>query len=447
MRLLTSISFLGSLGEILLVGGLDDTDGDGLLHVTHGEPSEGRVLGEGLDAEGLGGLHEDEGRVSSLDELGLLFSGLSSSSVDLGLDFSELAGDVRSVAVEDGGVAVFNLSGVVHDDDLGDEGLDFFGGIVLGVTADVSSLDVLDGETLDVESDVVSGDGLGDGGVVHFDRLDVRLDVSGGEGYVHSGLKDTGLDSADGDRSNTSDLVDVLKGDTEGLVSGSLGGLNLVKSFQEGGALVPRSVGGSLQHVVTVPSGNGDEGDGVRLVADLLQEVGDLLLDFVVSLLREVDGLLVHLVAADDHLPDAEGEGEESVLSGLSFLGDTSLELSLGGGDHEDGAVGLGGAGNHVLDEVPVARGVNDGEVVFGALELPKGDIDGDTSLPLGLELVHDPSVLEGGLAGFGGFLLILLDGPLVDTTAFVDEVAGGGRLSRVDVTDHDQVDVSLLLL
>jgi len=32
----------------------------------------------------------------------------------------------------------------------------------------------------------------------------------------------------------------------------------------------------------------------------------------------------------------------------------------------------------------------------------------------------------------------------LVDTTAFVDEVAGGGGLAGVDVADDDDVDVGL---
>lgn len=44
-------------------------------------------------------------------------------------------------------------------------------------------------------------------------------------------------------------------------------------------------------------------------------------------------------------------------------------------------------------------------------------------------------------------FLLELLDGTLVDTTALVDQVAGGGRLAGVDVADNDHVDVSLVLL
>jgi hypothetical protein len=43
--------------------------------------------------------------------------------------------------------------------------------------------------------------------------------------------------------------------------------------------------------------------------------------------------------------------------------------------------------------------------MVLGGLELPEGDIDGDTTLTLGLELVKDPGVLEGTLAELGGFL------------------------------------------
>lgn len=46
-----------------------------------------------------------------------------------------------------------------------------------------------------------------------------------------------------------------------------------------------------------------------------------------------------------------------------------------------------------------------DGYIVLGGFELPESDIDGDTTLTLGLELVKDPCVLEGTLAEFGGFL------------------------------------------
>jgi hypothetical protein len=40
-------------------------------------------------------------------------------------------------------------------------------------------------------------------------------------------------------------------------------------------------------------------------------------------------------------LLDTHGEGEESVLSGLALLGDTSLELTLTGSDDQDGNISL----------------------------------------------------------------------------------------------------------
>ena len=99
------------------------------------------------------------------------------------------------------------------------------------------------------------------------------------------------------------------------------------------------------------------------------------------------------------------------MLSGLTVLGDTGLELTSTGGDDENSAVGLGGTGDHVLDEVTVSRGINDlegfdehsppnprstegktyGNHELGGLELPKGDVDGDSTLTLSLELVQDP--------------------------------------------------------
>jgi len=52
---------------------------------------------------------------------------------------------VSSVAIEDGRVTSSDLSGVVKNDDLSVERSGLLGGVVLGVRADVSSSDVLDG--------------------------------------------------------------------------------------------------------------------------------------------------------------------------------------------------------------------------------------------------------------------------------------------------------------
>ena len=49
-------------------------------------------------------------------------------------------------------------------------------------------------------------------------------------------------------------------------------------------------------------------------------------------------------------------------------------------------------------------------------------------------------------LARLLGLLLELLDGPLVNTTALVDQMTSGGGLARVDVADDDDVDMGLFL-
>ena len=58
----------------------------------------------------------------------------------------------------------------------------------------------------------------------------------------------------------------------------------------------------------------------------------------------------------------------------------------------------LGSSSDHVLDEIPVSGGVDDGDIVPGGLELPESDIYGDSSLTLSLQFVKNPCVLERSL-------------------------------------------------
>lgn len=58
----------------------------------------------------------------------------------------------------------------------------------------------------------------------------------------------------------------------------------------------------------------------------------------------------------------------------------------------------LRGSCDHVLDEITMSWGINDGDVILGSLELPQGDINGDTSFTLSLQLVQNPGILEGTL-------------------------------------------------
>jgi len=384
---------------------LDDTDGDGLSHVTDSETTERRIVGEGLNTHRLAGNHLDDSGIAGLDELGVVLNGLAGTTVDLLEELRELASNVGSVAIQDRSVTSTNLARVVEDDDLGVEGVGTLGGVVLGVTGNVATTNFLDGDVLDVEANVVTGNTLSELFVVHFDGLDFSGDVGRGECDDHTGLDDTSFNTTDGNRSDTRDLVHILERKTEGLVGGTGWRVDGVNGLEKGLAgslaglglllpsLVPGAVGGNIDHVVTVEAGDGDERNGLGVVADLLDEVGSLLDDFIETILRPLGG--VHLVDGDNELSDTEGEGKKSVLTGLAILGDTSLEFTSTGSDDENGAVSLGSTSDHVLDEITMAGGVDDGDEVLGGLELPEGDIDGDTTLTLGLELVQHPRILE----------------------------------------------------
>jgi len=72
------------------------------------------------------------------------------------------------VAIYDWGVTVLDLSGVVHNNNLGSEGFYLFGWVVLVIRSNVTSLDILNRQVLNIESNVVSGLGFGQDFVMHF---------------------------------------------------------------------------------------------------------------------------------------------------------------------------------------------------------------------------------------------------------------------------------------
>jgi len=445
-----------STGAIAFLDRFDDTNSNGLSHISNGKSSKRGVLGEWFDAHWLGWDHFDNSGITRLDFSWGIFDFLTRSSVDFLEHFVESASDVGGVAIQDWGVTFLDLTWVVQDDDLGVERLRLEGWIVFGVGAHVSSSDVFDGDVLDVEADVVAWKTFWDLGVVHLDGFDLSGDVGWSEFDDHTGFDGTGFDSADWHSSNTTDLVDVLEWESESFVGWSNWLVDGVQSFEESftglftaffglfsPSLVPRHVGGGFDHVVSVPARDWDESDGFRVVTDFLDVVGNFLDDFFVSVLAVFWLSVVHLVDSDDELLDTEGESEESVFSGLTVLSDTSFELTNTSSDDEDGAIGLRSTGDHVLDEISVTWGVDDGDFVYVSLEFPEGDIDGDTTFSFGLKLVEYPSVLERTFAHFGGFLLELFDSSLVDTTAFVDQMTGGGRFTGIDVADNNNVDMS----
>jgi len=146
---------------------------------------------------------------------------LTTSTVNLLSDFLEFAGNVSGVTIQDGTVAIGDLSRMIHDDDLGGEVLGSLGRVILGVTRHVSSPQVLDGDVLDVEANIVSWSSLRKRFVMHFNGLDFSGQVDRGKGDDHPGLNDSSFHTTNGYSSDTTDLVNVLKWKTEGLVGWS----------------------------------------------------------------------------------------------------------------------------------------------------------------------------------------------------------------------------------
>jgi hypothetical protein len=331
------------------------------------------------------------------------------------------------MAVKDRCVAGANLTWVVEDDDLSIERVGAFGWIILGISGDIASTDFLDRDILDVEANIVTWNPFGELFVMHLDRLDFGGDIGGGEGDDHARLDDTSLDTADRNSANTGDFVHILKWKAEWLVSRSAGRIDGVDSLKKSlasnlgvlgvlgvlsllrPALIPWSVGGDIDHVVTVEARDRDDWISFFLVPDLPNEAGNRLADFFESSLPPLGAVLlesgVHLVDGNDDLSDAKGKSKEGVLASLPILGNTSFEFTSSRSNDENGAIGLRGTSDHVLDKVTVTWCVNDGDEVFWSLKLPKGDIDGDTTLTFGLQFVKDPSIFEGALAQLSSFL------------------------------------------
>nr|GMD73537.1 translation elongation factor 1-alpha [Ipomoea batatas] len=359
------------------------------------------VLREGFNNHGLGGNHLHHTGITILQELGFLLQLLTRPSINLGQKFSKLHCNVGGVAVQHRSISITDLSRVVHDDDLRGEVSSSFGRVILGVRGNITTLQILHSNILHIEPDIVTGKCLLKGFVVHFNRLNFSGKTRRSKCNNHTRLQDTSLHTTHRDSSNTTDLVHILKWKSEGLVRWPLGLVDHVKSLKESWSLVPVKDETSF----TISSYLALEYLGV-----------------VASICRNQTA---------NHLPHTKGESKQSMLTGLSVLGNTSLKTTSGGVNNEDSTVCLG---------------INDSAVVLGGLKFPQGNINGDTTLTLSFELVKHPGILERPLVHLSSFFLKPLNNTLVNSSKLVDQVTSSGRLTRVDMANDHNVNVNLLL-
>lgn len=103
-----------------------------------------------------------------------------------------------------------DLSGVIQNNNLSFEIRNFSGGVVFVIRSNVSSSNIFNRDTFNVETNIVSGGGFGHLFVMHFDRFNFSGDSRRSETDGHTGFNDSGFDSSDGDCSNTSNFVNIL---------------------------------------------------------------------------------------------------------------------------------------------------------------------------------------------------------------------------------------------
>ena len=213
---------------------------------------------------------------------------------------------------------------------------------------------------------------------------------------------------------------DVLDGHEEGLVDVALGlgdvAVDRVHELEDLG----RPLGVALEGLERADP---DDRGVVAGELVLVEQLADLELDQVEQLLV-VDH--VGLVQGDHDVGHAHLAGQQHVLTGLGHR-------AVGGRDHQDGPVHLGGAGDHVLDVVGVARHVDVGVVPVVGLVLDVGDRD------------RDPALL------LLGRLVDLVERGERDVGVLLGQDLGDGRRERglavVDVPHRPDVDVGLRAL
>jgi hypothetical protein len=144
-----------------------------LFHVSDGESSERGILLERFNTHGFGGSHDGEARVSRFNEFGVSFKFFTGSSINFLSDFFEFNGNVGGVAIQDGGISVLDLTGVVKNDNLSEESNSGSGRIFFGVRGNISSFNFFDGNIFNIETDIVSWNGFSELFVMHFNGFDI----------------------------------------------------------------------------------------------------------------------------------------------------------------------------------------------------------------------------------------------------------------------------------
>ena len=263
------------------------------------------------------------------------------------------------------------------------------------------------------------------------DRLDRRALARRQEDDVVAGPDAARLDGADEEApvvAGRGELVDVLQRHAEGTIEVVVEALEVLHLLEHGGAVVPGRFRGARGDVGAVTRAHRDEAGGPH--AEAREEVRVLARDRFEGLLVPIEQ--VHLV--DQHRDLADAEHRKDVAVAFAVLANALVRV-----DDEQRGLGARGAGDHVLEELHVARGVVDDVVALGCVEEAAGRVDGDALRLLVLERVQQEGVLERPRID-GAHRLDLVELALGQRPGVGHEPADDGALAVVHVTYGDDV-------
>mmetsp|Transcript_33830 Transcript_33830/g.50158 ORF Transcript_33830/g.50158 Transcript_33830/m.50158 type:complete len:462 (-) Transcript_33830:202-1587(-) len=420
--------------------------------VHDGNTSKGCTLLEGLNEKWLGRLEDNFGRLVLRKFRGVLNLGTSSLLTLLPQNLGHLAGNLGGTAENDRTVTRLQDTRMLLDSDNGREGVNGLQFTLLLNVDDITRLDLLVlSNTLDGHTNRVTGSGRIQNLLVLFNgenllSLQVARDHSNDITRTDGSLFDGTTDNL----TNSLNVVNVGDGKTDRSIGKTLGGLNkVVKALNKSKAsdldlglkvglpaLVPGSLVRLLGQVVSVEPTVGDERDLLGLESNQLKHLDKLRLDFFETTLVPVAG--VHLVDTDNNLFDTKQVQKTSMLTGLSLfnsqlgvgLGNGSFETTLLGRDQQKTNIGRGRSGNHILDVILVAWGIDNSVVVLVGEELLGVALNGDTTFTFFLAGIQVVSKSERRLSLLLGHALKLFHLTSRNTALLENQMTACGRFS-----------------
>lgn len=127
-----------------------------------------------------------------------------------------------------------------NNDDLSVEVFAHFGRIVLRVRDNISSFNIFYSNTFNIESNVKSWFSFLELFVMDFDGFNISFDSRWSESNIHTNSKNSSFNSSDRYSSDSRNLVDILKGKSEGFVFRSFNSFNSINGVNETVSFEPR---------------------------------------------------------------------------------------------------------------------------------------------------------------------------------------------------------------